>query len=413
MKHCDVIGLALNFRAISFFSCEESVLAESVATIEPFSAQPLHHCRQVELAQLAVLVEVCKQHTWHRRNARARKREIPEKTRRPAASSGTIPTCGNPGVTQLGIEPGSHLWEASIPVVVGPRDRPREEECRNAICAGQSILTSRGRSRGIRGPVNQTIVGERRRVPAAVCTCVHNKLRDTKAKGGECRQPLTEDLEDPARLHYRRTVLGESREKVQYVLKGQVSVSVGREHVDQPIRVGAAVVQWSDYSPPTQANRIPFPAPSLQDFSHAGLVPDDAAAGLRGFLGDIPPPPPLHSGTAPYSPRVTHIGSQDLSTLRAAQVSSPPPLEHAASPAYLDLVELVHDLVSSDSKWNSRLFRELQLHRLATKMATTSPLHIISPFAHQLVVTCPPASKSANREPFARRSSQLDTIPVP
>ncbi|KAJ8871682.1 hypothetical protein PR048_028009 [Dryococelus australis] len=33
------------------------------------------------------------------------KREIPEKTHRPVASSGTIPTCENPGVTQPRIEP--------------------------------------------------------------------------------------------------------------------------------------------------------------------------------------------------------------------------------------------------------------------------------------------------------------------
>ncbi|KAJ8866772.1 hypothetical protein PR048_032633 [Dryococelus australis] len=40
------------------------------------------------------------------------KREIPEKTRRPTTSSGTIPTCENP-VTRPGIEPGSPWWEAS------------------------------------------------------------------------------------------------------------------------------------------------------------------------------------------------------------------------------------------------------------------------------------------------------------
>ncbi|KAJ8897662.1 hypothetical protein PR048_003011 [Dryococelus australis] len=34
------------------------------------------------------------------------KREIPEKNHRPAASSSTIPTCENPGVSQPGIEPG-------------------------------------------------------------------------------------------------------------------------------------------------------------------------------------------------------------------------------------------------------------------------------------------------------------------
>ncbi|KAJ8897723.1 hypothetical protein PR048_003073 [Dryococelus australis] len=40
-------------------------------------------------------------------------REIAEKTRRPAALSGTIRTCENPGVTRPGIEPGSPWWEAS------------------------------------------------------------------------------------------------------------------------------------------------------------------------------------------------------------------------------------------------------------------------------------------------------------
>ncbi|KAJ8888239.1 hypothetical protein PR048_007726 [Dryococelus australis] len=40
-------------------------------------------------------------------------REIPEKTRRPAASSGTIPTYEDPGVTRPGIENGSPWWEVA------------------------------------------------------------------------------------------------------------------------------------------------------------------------------------------------------------------------------------------------------------------------------------------------------------
>ncbi|KAJ8868661.1 hypothetical protein PR048_030200 [Dryococelus australis] len=40
--------------------------------------------------------------------------QIPEKTRRPAASSGTIPTCENPGVARPGIEPGSPWRQASM-----------------------------------------------------------------------------------------------------------------------------------------------------------------------------------------------------------------------------------------------------------------------------------------------------------
>ncbi|KAJ8869261.1 hypothetical protein PR048_030833 [Dryococelus australis] len=47
------------------------------------------------------------------RNDGAGKREVPEKTRRPTASSFTIPTCENP-VTRPGIEPGSPWWEASV-----------------------------------------------------------------------------------------------------------------------------------------------------------------------------------------------------------------------------------------------------------------------------------------------------------
>ncbi|KAJ8881594.1 hypothetical protein PR048_018079 [Dryococelus australis] len=40
------------------------------------------------------------------------KQEIPEKTHRPAASSGTILTCKNPGIAPPGIEPGSPRWES-------------------------------------------------------------------------------------------------------------------------------------------------------------------------------------------------------------------------------------------------------------------------------------------------------------
>ncbi|KAJ8897579.1 hypothetical protein PR048_002928 [Dryococelus australis] len=46
-------------------------------------------------------------------------REIPAKTRRTTASSGTIPTCENP-VTRPGIEPGSLWWEASVLMAQSP-----------------------------------------------------------------------------------------------------------------------------------------------------------------------------------------------------------------------------------------------------------------------------------------------------
>ncbi|KAJ8878308.1 hypothetical protein PR048_018885 [Dryococelus australis] len=54
------------------------------------------------------------------------KREISEKTRRPTASYGTIPTCENP-VTRPGIEACSPWWEASVLIAQPPR--PHKIEC--------------------------------------------------------------------------------------------------------------------------------------------------------------------------------------------------------------------------------------------------------------------------------------------
>ncbi|KAJ8875246.1 hypothetical protein PR048_023141 [Dryococelus australis] len=81
------------------------------------------------------------------------KREIPEKTRRPAASSGTIPSCENLGVARPGIEPAVSLLAShqgdpgSIPGRVTP-DFCMWESCRTMPLVGGfsfrrcSILTS-------------------------------------------------------------------------------------------------------------------------------------------------------------------------------------------------------------------------------------------------------------------------------
>ncbi|KAJ8897145.1 hypothetical protein PR048_002491 [Dryococelus australis] len=56
--------------------------------------------------------------------------------------------------------------------------------------------------------------------------------------------------------------------------------------------------QWLDYSPPTEAKRVRFPTGRCH--------------WREGFLGDLRNSPRLHSGTTPYSPRFTLIGSQDV-----------------------------------------------------------------------------------------------------
>ncbi|KAJ8867460.1 hypothetical protein PR048_031262 [Dryococelus australis] len=62
------------------------------------------------------------------------KREIPEKTRRRTASSGTIPTCENPA-TRPGIESGSPWWEASE--LTARPDYPLLLVLRAAVARGQ------------------------------------------------------------------------------------------------------------------------------------------------------------------------------------------------------------------------------------------------------------------------------------
>ncbi|KAJ8874582.1 hypothetical protein PR048_025448 [Dryococelus australis] len=47
-------------------------------------------------------------------------------------------------------------------------------------------------------------------------------------------------------------------------------------------------------------------------FSQVGIMPDDAAGWRVGILGDLPFPPHLNSGAAPFSPHSTLIGPQNL-----------------------------------------------------------------------------------------------------
>ncbi|KAJ8865737.1 hypothetical protein PR048_033258 [Dryococelus australis] len=77
---------------------------------------------------------------------------------------------------------------------------------------------------------------------------------------------------------------------------------------------GAKVVRRLDYSPP----------PRRTGFSLVEIVADEAT-GCRGFLEDLPFPPPLHSGAGPHSPRFPLM-------LRAAQIS---PLTHTHTRTWL------------------------------------------------------------------------------
>ncbi|KAJ8889343.1 hypothetical protein PR048_008842 [Dryococelus australis] len=74
------------------------------------SGMPCRIRRGIVTPALQFVVHVALE-VWSSAGMKGReKREIPEKTRRPKASYGTIPTCENP-VTRPGIEPGSPWWD--------------------------------------------------------------------------------------------------------------------------------------------------------------------------------------------------------------------------------------------------------------------------------------------------------------
>ncbi|KAJ8875849.1 hypothetical protein PR048_023752 [Dryococelus australis] len=55
------------------------------------------------------------------------KQKLPEKTSKMTASPGTISKCKNPGATPLGIEPGSHWWEASSLTTTPPQPHFKDD----------------------------------------------------------------------------------------------------------------------------------------------------------------------------------------------------------------------------------------------------------------------------------------------
>ncbi|KAJ8878115.1 hypothetical protein PR048_022582 [Dryococelus australis] len=79
-----------------------------------------------------------------------------------------------------------------------------------------------------------------------------------------------------------------------------------REKQSRKIRTfGAEVAEQSYCLPSTKANLVP------SRLLKVGIVPDDAI-GRKGFLGDLPFSPLLHSGVAPFSPHFTLTCFQDL-----------------------------------------------------------------------------------------------------
>ncbi|KAJ8878622.1 hypothetical protein PR048_019203 [Dryococelus australis] len=116
----------------------------------------------------------------------------------------------------------------------------------------------------------------------------------------------------------------------ELLLEHRVEDRLTPEHI---IPIRAAMAERLDCSPPTRANWVQSPAGPLPDFrkweSHWSA----------GFIGDLPFPPPLRSGTAPFPPHFTFTGSQDLVVKRRPNLSNKlrPIRSHLASLVAVDI----------------------------------------------------------------------------
>ncbi|KAJ8868493.1 hypothetical protein PR048_030021 [Dryococelus australis] len=138
----------------------------------------------------------------------------------------------------------------------------------------------------------------------------------------------------------------------------------------------AVVAERLVCSSPTKANRVQSPAGSHQIFASG-----NRAGRFRwsaGFLGDLPFPPPLHSGAAPLTPRLALFGSQGLRCLER-----PLPLH---SSLYFQYQLSFHEMSNSpackshpslDRCSQSQTFHPLHTPLLARRVSlkVTNPMH--------------------------------------
>ncbi|KAJ8878304.1 hypothetical protein PR048_018881 [Dryococelus australis] len=225
----------------------------------------------------------------------ARKRNIPEKSRWPATSSGTIATCEGP-VTRPGIEPGSPWWEAGrlIAQPLSPQLTPALYLVDTHRCFEGPLWVKRGEygaAPECKGGGN----GRSPRKPAATDIMWHDSHVQMRNPGA-----------NPARLFCTSVsskVVAASQEDVflacgiiTHITEGQAGATMAKV-----VRLLA--------SHQGELGSIPRPV-HFPDFRKGYRAVQ--CCWTAGFLGDLPFPQALHSTAAPYSPRFTLIGSQDI-----------------------------------------------------------------------------------------------------
>ncbi|KAJ8874887.1 hypothetical protein PR048_022777 [Dryococelus australis] len=196
-----------------------------------------------------------------------------EKTRRMAASSGTILTCEHPGATPPGIEQCLPRWEESSLTTTQPR--PLGKVLPTCACVDSAGISTPLRVAPLNPsnmPFSRSRHQRRLALPPSLATLLPSSCPYRSAVvGPSCTGPQQPGLASRTRRSSQLTINPLTR----------------------------------------SANRVRFPAGSPTGFSHVGIVPDDAAA-RRVFSGISRSPLPFNSAAAPYSPLFTLIGSRDL-----------------------------------------------------------------------------------------------------
>ncbi|KAJ8881530.1 hypothetical protein PR048_018012 [Dryococelus australis] len=186
------------------------------------------------------------------------------------------------------------------------RRRPSRREDRRNVFVGSSItaLPERSLVLWLRSGIKKTSMTfmQRRRV------CLRN---------GACLELSNNAFQSSVKKEYfgmkererlRRRVIRMKPEKDDVFVAEPIPLDTSLP----PPPSGAMVAERIGCSPPITTNLVQSPAGSLRIFAcgnHVGIC-----RWLADFLGDLPFPPPLHSGAAPHSPHSLHY--HQLSRLR-------------------------------------------------------------------------------------------------
>ncbi|KAJ8872459.1 hypothetical protein PR048_026064 [Dryococelus australis] len=218
-------------------------------------------CHHIVLALMRTLnIEISRADEDESRHGAA-----PECKGRPAASSGTIPTCENP-VTRPGIEPSSPWREASAGRrqdcvhILTPRQEARE---------GTHVYTpARANFHGLDKKKDNLAIGKYH-IPACCCSVRELDVRFLRLR----------------RTNPRITKARLTRNDFPYYIASVESYFLLDMLFHWKYRCLKAIHdKWLDYSPPSKAKPGSIPGGVAPGFSHLGIVPGNAA-GREGFLG--------------------------------------------------------------------------------------------------------------------------------